>query len=148
MVNSNMKPFFLIHMDLFGPVNILSLSNKRYALVLVDDFSRYTWVRFLQSKNEAAQEIIDQIKTLDRGSENKVTILRSDNGTEFRNSTLGDFCKELGISQQFSAARTLQQNWVVERKNRTLIEAARTILSEAKLPTYFWAVAIRTACYT
>ena len=88
-------------MDLFGLVNVSSLSNKRYALVLVDDYSRYTWVRFLQSKDEAAQEIIALIKTLDKGSEDKVTILRSDNGTEFRNSTLGEFCKELGITQQF-----------------------------------------------
>ncbi|MGM9241649.1 hypothetical protein ACTFGL_05175, partial [Campylobacter jejuni] len=68
--------------------------------------------------------------------------IRSDNGTEFRNSTMEEFCKERGVVQQFSAPGTPQQNGVVERKNRTLIEAARTMLDEAKLPTYFWAEAV------
>ena len=73
--------------------------------------------------------------------------LRSDNGTEFRNAILSSFCKDNGISQQFSAARTPQQNGVVERKNRTLIEAARTMLLDAKMPTCFWGEAVSTACY-
>ena len=77
-----------------------------------------------------------------------VRSIRSDNGTEFRNSVLNNFCTGKGISRQFSAPRTPQQNGVVERKNRTLIEAARTMLNEAKLPTYLWAEAVSTACYT
>ena len=80
--------------------------------------------------------------------ENKVKILRSDNGTEFKNSQMNEFCKYKGISHQFSAPGTPQQNGVVERKNRTLIEAGRTMLEEANLPTYFWKEAINTACFT
>ena len=123
-------------MDLFGPMNVLSLSRKKYALVMVDDFSRYTWVEFLSTKDEAPQIIIEHIKRVDKeaqGTGASVAALRSDNGTEFRNATLNDFCRNRGISQQFSAPRTPQQNGVVERKNRTLIEAARTIVLDVKL---------------
>ena len=107
---------------------------------MVDDFTRYTWVEFLASKDEAPQIIINHIKRVDKEAEvkkAKVVSLRSDNGTEFRNAILSSFCKDNGISQQFSAARTPQQNGVVERKNRTLIEAARTMLLDAKMPTCF-----------
>ena len=76
-----------------------------------------------------------------------VVAIRSDNGTEFKNTILEAFCKENGISYQFFAPRTPQQNGVVERKNRTLIEAARTLLLDSNLPTYFWAEAVSTACY-
>ena len=147
-VNTNMEPLKLIHMDLFGPVNVSSLERNRYALVLVDDYSRYTWVRLLETKDEAAQEIIDLVRVLDRIPNAKVRFPRSDNGTEFRNSLLEGFCKDEGIVQQFSAAQTPHQNGVVEKKNRTLIESARTMLHDAKQPTYFWAEAINTACYT
>ncbi|MGI4673391.1 hypothetical protein ACR2XN_28405 [Klebsiella pneumoniae] len=74
--------------------------------------------------------------------------IRSDNGTEFKNSVMREFCEEKGIMHEFSAPRTPQQNGVVERKNRTLFEAARTLLGESKLPTYFWAEAVNTACFT
>ena len=75
-------------------------------------------------------------------------MIRSDNGTKFKNSVLNEFCIEKGISRQFSAPRTPQQNGVVEMRNRTLIEAARTMLSESILPMYFWAEVVNTACYT
>ena len=75
-------------------------------------------------------------------------MIRSDNGTEFKNSILNDFCTAKGISRQFLAPGTPQQNGVVERKNRTLFEAARTMLSESSFPMYFWAEALNTACYT
>ena len=116
IINSNVKPMYLLHADLFGHVNVLSLSRKKYALVIMDDFSRYTWVRCLTFKEETTKKIIDLIKTLDRISENKVVIIRSDNETEFRNSTLKDFCIEKGITHQFSAARTPYQNGIVEKK--------------------------------
>ena len=78
----------------------------------------------------------------------KVERIRSDNGTEFKNSNMKEFCEEMGITHEFSAPRTPPQNGVVERNNRTLIEAARTMLSEAQLPTYFWAEVVNTACFT
>ena len=142
------EPLQLIHMDLFGPVNVLSLSRKRYALVMVDDFSKYTWVLFLQSKDEAPQLIVDHIKKIEMEAKLPVRKIRSDNGTEFKNAFLNEFCTEKGILRQYSAPRTPQQNRVVERMNRTLVETTRTMLSKSRLPTHFWAEAVNRACYT
>ncbi|GKB27671.1 putative ribonuclease H-like domain-containing protein [Tanacetum coccineum] len=77
----------------------------------------------------------------------KVKVIRCDNGTEFKNRVMNQFCEIKGIKREFSVARTPQQNGVAERKNRTLIEAARTMLADSKLPTTFWAEAVNTACY-
>ena len=100
---------------------------------MVDDFSRYTWVEFMHFKDETPHIIIEHIKKIEKQAEdqNCVKRLRSENGTEFRNATLSEFYKNKGIVQEFSAARTPQQNGVVERKNRTLVEAARTMLQDA-----------------
>ncbi|GJS55197.1 putative ribonuclease H-like domain-containing protein, partial [Tanacetum coccineum] len=86
-------------------------------------------------------EEIENLKDL------KVKIIRCDNGGEFRNKEMDDFCSRKGIKREFSNARTPQQNGVAERRNRTLIEAARTMLADAKLPVTFWAEAVNTACY-
>ncbi|GKE63038.1 putative ribonuclease H-like domain-containing protein [Tanacetum coccineum] len=77
----------------------------------------------------------------------KVKIIRSDNGTEFKNNVIDEFCSEKGIKREYSVARTPQQNGVAKRKNRTLIEAARTMLADSKLPTTIWAEAGSTGCY-
>ena len=92
--------------------------------------------------------IINHIRQVNNHPDFKVRRIRSDNGTEFKNSVMRAFCEENGILHEFSAAKTPQQNGVVERKNISLIEAARTMLEESKLPTYFWAEAVNTACYT
>ncbi|KAL8104298.1 hypothetical protein AgCh_028500 [Apium graveolens] len=146
--SSILELYHLIHVDLFGPVNVMSIAKKKYALVIVDEFTRYTWVYLLHTKSETASILIDHVKQLDKMVTYSVKILRSDNGTEFKNLIMEEFCKSHGIKQEFSALGTPQQNGVVERKNRTLIEAARTMLEEAKLPTYFWAEAVQTACFT
>ena len=138
----------LLHMDLFGPVNVLSIARKRYCLVIVDDFSKFSWVYFLGSKDEASEIIINHIRQVNNHPDLKVRNIRSDNGTEFKNLSIRLFCEENGIMHEFSAPRTPQQNGVVERKNRSLIEAARTMLEESKLPTYFWAEAVNCACFT
>ena len=147
-VSSISRPLHLLHMDLFGPVNVMSLGRKRYTLVIVDEYSRFTWVHFLKTKDEAPEIIICFIKKMEVLNNAKVKAIRSDHGTEFKNSTLSNFFDETGISQNFSAVRTPQQNGVAERRNRTLIEAARSMLSEACLPLYFWAEAVNTACFT
>ncbi|GKE24284.1 ribonuclease H-like domain-containing protein, partial [Tanacetum coccineum] len=74
-------------------------------------------------------------------------VIRRDNGTEFKNKVMNPFCEMKGIKREFSVARTPQQNRVAERKNKTLIEAAKTMLADSKLPTTFWAEAVNTACY-
>nr|GFB05499.1 putative ribonuclease H-like domain-containing protein [Tanacetum cinerariifolium] len=142
------KPFYLLHMDLCRPMRIQSINGKRYGLVVVDDYSRYTWVFFLHSKDEASEVIISFIKNTQVNLQLQVQRVRPDNGTEFKNKTLAKFFDEVGINQQFSAARTPQQNGVVERRNRTLVEAARTMLTFANLPSFLWAEAIATTCFT
>nr|GFA73253.1 putative ribonuclease H-like domain-containing protein [Tanacetum cinerariifolium] len=142
------KPLYLLHMDLCGPMRVQSINRKRYVLVFVDDYSRYTWVFFLHSKDEAFELIISFIKKTQVNLQLQVQRVRTDNGTEFKNKTLAKFFDEVGITQQFSAARTPQQNGVMERRNRTLVEAAKTMLTFANLPSFLWAEAIATACFT
>nr|KAJ0204523.1 hypothetical protein LSAT_V11C500235470 [Lactuca sativa] len=135
-------------MDLFGPIPVHSLSGNKYTLVVVDEFTRFTWVIFLKKKSQAAQGIISLIRKNETLTGLKVKQLRSDHGTEFRNSTLEEFCDHKGIGQNFSAPRTPQQNGVAERRNRTLIEAGRTLMIHVGLPMSFWAEAVNTACFT
>nr|GEZ07057.1 retrovirus-related Pol polyprotein from transposon TNT 1-94 [Tanacetum cinerariifolium] len=101
-----------------------------------------TWVFFLHSKDEASEVIISFIKKTQVNLQFQVQHVRTDNGTEFKNKTLAKFIDEVRISQQFSVARTPQQNGVVEKRNRTLVEAARTMLTFANLPLFLWAKAI------
>ncbi|GJS47065.1 putative ribonuclease H-like domain-containing protein, partial [Tanacetum coccineum] len=108
------------HMDLCGPMRIASVNGKKYILVIVDDYSRFTWVK----------------------------CLRTYNGTEFVNQTFCEYYEKVSISQETSVARSLQQNGVVERRNHTLIEAARTMLIYAKDLLFLWAEVVATACYT
>ncbi|KAL4582814.1 hypothetical protein LXL04_007375 [Taraxacum kok-saghyz] len=137
----------LIHMDLFGPVNVLSINRNSYCLVIIDDYSRFTWVFFLSAKSETPELIKRFITLIENQLNTKVKGIRSDNGTEFKNAVMDRFCAEKGILHQYSSVRTPQQNGVAERRNRTLIDAARTFLCDSKLPVIFWAEAINTACY-
>ncbi|GJV90394.1 putative ribonuclease H-like domain-containing protein [Tanacetum coccineum] len=121
--------------------------NKKYCLVVTDDYSRFTWVFFLASKDETSGIIKSFITQIENLVDKKVKIIRCDNGTEFKNKVMSEFCKKKGIKREFSVPKTPQQNGVVERRNRTLIEAARTMLANSKLPTTFLAKAVNTACY-
>ncbi|GJR77259.1 retrovirus-related pol polyprotein from transposon TNT 1-94 [Tanacetum coccineum] len=121
--------------------------HKKYCLVVTDDYSRFSWVFFLRTKDETSEILKNFIKEIENLVDKKVKIIRSDNGTEFKNHVMDEFCREKGIKREYSVARTPQQNGVAERKNRTLIEAARTMLADSKLPTTFWAEAVSTACY-
>nr|GFA57220.1 hypothetical protein [Tanacetum cinerariifolium] len=138
----------LLHMDLCGPMRIASINGKRYVFVIVDDYSRYTWVHFLRSKDEAPAVIITFLKRITVLLQSLVIIIRTDNDTEFKNQVLKVYFDSVGISQQMSSVRTPQQNGVVERRNRTLVEAARTMLIFSRAPLFLWAEAIATACFT
>ncbi|KAI3734576.1 hypothetical protein L6452_14047 [Arctium lappa] len=146
-INSISSCLQLLHMDLFGPTNVMSIGKKSYCLVIVDDYSRFTWVYFLRTKDETSGVIKSFILRIENQTNQKVKVIRSDNGTEFKNFDLNTFCEEKGIERQYSAPRTPQQNGVAERRNRTLIEAARSLLVDSKLPITFWAEAVNTACY-
>ncbi|GJW58954.1 retrovirus-related pol polyprotein from transposon TNT 1-94 [Tanacetum coccineum] len=146
--DTNQEKLYLLHMDLCGPMRVVSINGKRYILVIVDDYSRFTWVRFLRTKDEAPEAIIKCIKNIQVRLNATVRNVRTDNGTEFVNQTLREFYENVGISHQTSVARTPQQNGVVERQNRTLVEVARTMLIFSKALLFLWAEAINTACYT
>ncbi|GKB96467.1 putative ribonuclease H-like domain-containing protein, partial [Tanacetum coccineum] len=141
------KPLELLHMDLFGPVFVDSINKKRYCLVVTDDFSRFSWVFFLATKDETSEIHGKFIICLENQLNHKVKIIRCDNGTEFKNHTMNEFYAKKGIKGEFSMARTPQQNGVAERKNRTLIEATRTTLADLLLHIPFLAEAVNTACY-
>ncbi|GJZ14161.1 putative ribonuclease H-like domain-containing protein [Tanacetum coccineum] len=121
--------------------------KKMYCLVVIDDFSRFSWVFFLTTKDETSEILKTFITGIEILIDLRVKVIRCDNGTEFKNKVMNQFCEMKGIKREFSVARTPQQNEVVERKNKTLIEAARTMLADLKLPTTFWAEAVNTACY-
>ncbi|GJV18139.1 retrovirus-related pol polyprotein from transposon TNT 1-94 [Tanacetum coccineum] len=137
-----------LHMDLCGPMRVATINGKRYILVIVDDYSRYTWTLFLRSKDETPKVLKDFLTMIQRNLQAPVISVRTDRGTEFLNKTLNAFFNEEGIKHQISTPRTPEQNGVVERQNRTLVEVARMMLSASKLPLFFWAEVIATACYT
>ncbi|GJS08810.1 ribonuclease H-like domain-containing protein [Tanacetum coccineum] len=141
------QPLFKWHMDFFGPTFVSGLMHKKYCLVVTDDYSRFTWVFFLASKDETSGILKSFITEIENLVDKKVKIKSCDNGTEFKNRVMSDFYEKKGIKREFSVARAPQQNGVVERRNMTLIEAARTMLADSKLPTTFWAEAVNTACY-
>nr|GEX38214.1 hypothetical protein [Tanacetum cinerariifolium] len=109
------------------PMRVESVNGKKYILVIVDDYYRFIWVNFLRSKDEAPDFIIKFLKMIQVRLKVSVRCIRTDNGTEFVNQTLHEYYEEVGISHETSVARSPQQNGVIERRNHTLIEAARTI---------------------
>ncbi|KAK1615929.1 hypothetical protein QYE76_021446 [Lolium multiflorum] len=141
------RPLELLHLDLFGPSHYDTLGGSKYGLVIVDDYSRYSWVFLLKSKDETHREFIIFAKKAQRMYESEIKAIRTDNGTEFKNYTMREFVDDEGIKHEFSAPYTPQQNGVVERKNRTIIEMARTMLSEFNSPHNFWGEAISTAVH-
>nr|GEU86054.1 hypothetical protein [Tanacetum cinerariifolium] len=125
-----------------------SVNRKKYILVIVDDYSRFTWDKCLRSKDEAPDFIIKFLKMIQVRLKVPDRRIRTDNGNEFVNPTLREYYEEVGISHETSVARSPQQNGVVERRNRTLIEAARTMLIYTQALLFLWAEAVATACYT
>nr|GFB40881.1 retrovirus-related Pol polyprotein from transposon TNT 1-94 [Tanacetum cinerariifolium] len=141
-VPNSKQRLHLLHMDLCGTIRIASINEKRYVLVIVDDYSRYTWVHFLRSKDEAPAVIIKFLKRITVLLQSPVIIIRTDNGPEFKNQMLKEYCDTVGISHQMSSVRTPQQNRVVEQRNQTLVEAARTMMIFSRAPLFLWAEAI------
>nr|GEW06843.1 putative ribonuclease H-like domain-containing protein [Tanacetum cinerariifolium] len=144
VLNSRQR-LYLLHMDLCGPMRIASINGKQYILVIVDDYSRYTWIHFLRSKDEAPAVIITVLKRITVLLKSPIIIIRTDNGIEFKNQVLKVYFDSIGITHQMYYVRTPQQNGVVERQNRTLVEAARTMLIFSRAPLFLWAEAIATA---
>jgi hypothetical protein len=142
------RPLELLHMDLFGPIAYISIGGSKYCLVIVDDNSRFTWVFFLQEKSQTQETLKGFLRRAQNEFGLRIKKIRSDNGTEFKNSQIEGFLEDEGIKHEFSSPYTPQQNGVVERKNITLLDMARTMLDEYKTLDRFWAEAINTACYS
>ncbi|GKA42981.1 retrovirus-related pol polyprotein from transposon TNT 1-94 [Tanacetum coccineum] len=146
--NTNLEVLNTLHMDLCGPMRVHTINGKKYILVIVNDYSSFTWVKFLRSKDETLEFVIKFLKQIQVGLNKTVRYIRTDNGTEFINQVLTEYYASVSIFHQKSISRTPQQNGVVERWNRTLVEAARTMLIFSKAPMFLWAEAVATACYT
>ncbi|GJV44006.1 retrovirus-related pol polyprotein from transposon TNT 1-94 [Tanacetum coccineum] len=126
----------------------MSINREKYTLVIVDNYSRYTWVHFIKKKSQATETIMSFIRMVENQNDVKVKQIITNNGIEFRNQELESFSDEKGTSQNFSSPYTPKQNGVAERKNKTLIKAARTMLNGSVLSKHFWIEAVRIACYT
>nr|GEV98959.1 retrovirus-related Pol polyprotein from transposon TNT 1-94 [Tanacetum cinerariifolium] len=130
------------------PVTPRSINHEKYTLVIVDEYSRYTWVYFLKKKSQEPETIMSFIKRVENQNDIKVKQLRTDNGTKFKNRILVNFCDEKGISLNFSSFYIPEQNGVAKRKNKTLIEATRTMLSGFVFSKQYWTKVVATTCYT
>jgi transposase InsO family protein len=113
------RPLELLHMDLFGPIAYISIDGSKYCLVIMDDYSRFTWVFSLQEKSQTQETLNGFLRQVQNEFGLRIKKIRSDNGTEFKNSQIEGFLEEEGIKHEFSSPYTPQQNGVVERKNST-----------------------------
>ena len=141
------RPLELLHVDLMGPTKTESMGRKSYIMVVVNDFSRYSWVEFLREKSKACEKMEKLCKKLQNEKGVPIAKIRSDHGKEFKNARFEAFCKEHGIKKKFSAPKTPQQNGVVERKNRVIQEMTRVMLLNKDIPQKFWAKVLNTLCH-
>jgi transposase InsO family protein len=118
-------PLELLHMDLFSLITYISIDESKYCLIIVDDYSRFTWVFFLQEKSQTQETLKGFLRRAQNEFGLRIKKISSDNGPEFKNSQIEGFLEEEGIKHEFSSPYTPQQNGVVERKNRTLLDMAR-----------------------
>ncbi|KAL0425549.1 UNVERIFIED_CONTAM: Retrovirus-related Pol polyprotein from transposon TNT 1-94 [Sesamum radiatum] len=133
--------------DVCGPMRTPSHEQNRYFILFIDDYSRMTWVYFMREKSEVFK-VFKKFKNLvEKQSGRSIKVLRSDRGKEYNNSEFNKFCEEEGIEHQTTVSYNPQQNGVSERKNRTVMEMARSMLQEKHLPKAFWAEAVYTAVY-
>ena len=143
-----LRPSELLHIDLMGLARVQSLGGMKYILVVVDDFTRYTWVVLLKDNCEAANKMIHLCKKLQVEKNFLIARIRSDHGREFENSKFMSFCNDKGTKQEFSTPKTPQQNRVVERKNRVIQEMDRVMLNNKSMPKSFKGEAVNIACHT
>ncbi|XP_074353045.1 uncharacterized protein LOC141692213 [Apium graveolens] len=137
----------LVHSDICGPITPGSFSGKRYFITFIDDFSHRTWVYFLNKKSEAF-ELFKRFKVMvEKMSGCQIKALRSDNGGEFTSKQFNSFCEEHGIRRFLTTPYSPQQNGIVERKNRTIMDMVRSMLKNKEMPKEFWAEAVQCAVY-
>ncbi|KAJ0547538.1 putative RNA-directed DNA polymerase [Helianthus annuus] len=137
----------LVHLDVWGPYRVSSNEGFKYFLTVVDDYSRTVWCYLLKNKMEVFENITGFYELLLTQFKKRVKIFRSDNGTEFVNNQMSSFLRGKGVLHQTTCAYTPQQNGVVERKHRHLLNIARALMFQGGLPLSFWSDCILTAVY-
>ncbi|RVX02654.1 Retrovirus-related Pol polyprotein from transposon TNT 1-94 [Vitis vinifera] len=142
----------LVHTDVsqYGKQTRLpfpQLKGSKYYIAFIDDFTRFCWIYFLTYKSEVADVFLRYKAMVENQSEYIIKVIRSDNGTEYTSEKFNEFCEDADIDHQLTAPYTPQQNGVVERKNRTIMEMTRCLLHEKELPKSFWAEAANTAVF-
>ncbi|MCH80374.1 copia-type polyprotein, partial [Trifolium medium] len=137
----------LVHSDICGPINPTSNGGKRYFITFTDDYSRKTWVNFLKEKSDAFDSFKNFKVMVEKESNCMIQTLRTDRGGEYTSNAFNEFCNSQGIKRQLTAAYTPQQNGVSERKNRTLLNIVRSMLSSRNVPKRFWPEAVKWATY-
>lgn len=141
------RPLELIHSDVCGPVETPTWDNKRYILTMLDDYTHFTVIYLLQNKYEVADTIKEYVKLAEARWNTKLAKLRYDNGREYANENLKNWCKKNGIEMDFTIPYTPQLNGKAERLNRTLLEKTRALLAESGLEKEMWGEAAYTATY-
>lgn len=137
----------LIHSDLCGPMENISIGGARYMLTFIDDHSRKIFVYFLKEKSETVKKFIEFKSMVERSTNRKIKMIRTDNGTEYLNEVFQNELKKCGIKHQKSNVYTPEQNGVAERTNRKLIEKAKCMIFDANLEKPYWAEAMNFAAY-
>ena len=140
-------PLELVHSDVCGPMQTVTKAGNRYFLTFIDDCTRMCWVYFLIYKYEVFSVFKRFKATVELQSGYKLKKLRSDRGGEYTSMEFNKFCEEMGMERQLTVAYSPQQNGVAERKNRTIVEMAKCMMFEKKMPLEFWAEAVNTAVY-
>jgi hypothetical protein len=138
------RPLEIVHIDLVVPTITKGLKSEKYFMLLVDDYTKMTAVCFLKNKSKAFENFKIYKEMVENEMDSKIKCLRYDNGGEFTSKEFIDYCNSHGIKRQFFVARTPQQNGVVERKNMTIHEMARTMLMDSKLTDIFWTWEVHT----
>ncbi|WVZ55981.1 hypothetical protein U9M48_006573 [Paspalum notatum var. saurae] len=141
------EPFMLIHSDVWGPCSITSLSGFKGFVTFIDCYTRMTWVYMLRGKHEVLRCFQDFHKLIANQFNAKVRILRTDNGKEYVNNDFEAYLSDNGIIHQTTCPNTPPQNGVAERKNRHLLEVARSMMFQMNVPKYLWSEAVLTAAY-
>ncbi|CAL9002440.1 unnamed protein product [Prunus brigantina] len=141
------SPLELVHTDICGPMQSESLSGNKYFLLFTDDCTRMSWVYFIRNKSSALECFMKFKAITELQSGFKIKSLRSDMGGEFLSGEFNKFCEESGIQSQLTVAYSPQQNGVAERKNRTVVEMAKSMLHEKAIPYEFWTEAVNIAVY-
>lgn len=139
------NPFELIHSDLWGASPVPSDSGARYFFLFIDDFSRFTWLYILHSKDQVYPTFLKFKAMVETQFNTKIKCLQSDWGGEYR--TINKFLSPLGIQHRISCPHTPEQNGRVERKNRHIVEVGLSLLTHAHMPFKFWSYAFQTAAY-